>query len=186
MSEQRPDPLTPVPISPSMRDRARVAFPTWRWTCSRLYRLVAFGFGSGLLRPGSGTWGTLLAWPLWRIAAPHIVSDRAMGVLLLLFFVYGCWACTRAGKELGEPDHVGMVWDEMVAFWIVLWLVPPTLGSQALAFVLFRIFDTVKPPPIRYFDARFKGGFGVMWDDILAAAYTLLVMALAVRFGVIG
>jgi phosphatidylglycerophosphatase A len=185
MSEQRPDPLTPVPVSPSMRERAGVAFPTWRWTCARLYRLVAFGFCSGLLRPGSGTWGTLLAWPLWRLCAPHIVSDRAMGVLLLLFFAYGCWACTRAGKELGEPDHVGMVWDEMVAFWIVLWLVPPSLGAQALAFVLFRIFDTVKPPPIRYVDARLKGGFGVMSDDILAAAYTLLVMALAVRFGVI-
>ena len=84
-----------------------------------------------------------------------------------------------------DSKTFGLPLPPIVAFWIVLWLVPPTLGAQALAFVLFRIFDTVKPPPIRYFDARFKGGFGVMWDDILAAAYTLLIMALAVRFGVI-
>jgi phosphatidylglycerophosphatase A len=187
MSDIPPDPSPRdliAPVSPSMRERARVPFPTWRWVCARLYRLVAFGFGSGLLRPGSGTWGTLLAWPIWLLVAPHL-SDRIIGVLLLVAFAYGCLACTRAGDELGEPDHVGMVWDEMVAFWIVLWLTPATLGSQALAFVAFRFFDTVKPPPIRYFDARLKGGIGVMFDDLLAAAYTLLLMALAVRFGLI-
>jgi phosphatidylglycerophosphatase A len=72
----------------------------------------------------------------------------------------------------------------MAAFWLVLWLVPGGWLSQTCAFVLFRIFDIVKPPPIRYFDARMKNGIGVMWDDLLAAAYTLLVMAIAVRMGV--
>ena len=99
-------------------------------------------------------------------------------------FLYGCWACDRVGRELHQPDHVGMVWDEMVAFWLVLWLTPAGWLPQAVAFVLFRAFDIVKPPPIKFFDARLKGGFGVMWDDIVAAGYALLIMALAVRTGV--
>ncbi|SAI27746.1 phosphatidylglycerophosphatase [Bordetella ansorpii] len=169
----------------SMRARARVAFPSWRWVRSDPGRLMVFGFGSGLLRPGSGTWGTLLAWPIWALAAP-MAPDLALGIFLAIAFAYGCWACTRVGHELGVDDHVGMVWDEMVAFWLVLWLTPQTLAAQAMAFVLFRFFDTVKPPPIRYFDQHMKGGFGVMWDDIVAAAYTLLVLAIAVRTGVIG
>ena len=71
----------------------------------------------------------------------------------------------------------------MVAFWLVLWLVPDTLAAQAVAFVLFRFFDVTKPPPIRQVDARLKSGTGVMVDDILAAGYTLLVMAVLIRLG---
>jgi len=145
--------------------------------------MLMFGMGSGLLRPGSGTWATLLAWLLWNVAAPG-VSDLYIGLFLLVCFVYGCWAAERVAKQLGVPDHVGLVWDEFVAFWLVLWLVPQSLPAQALAFVLFRFFDVVKPPPIRQVDARFKGGVGVMLDDLLAAGYTLLVMAIVVRLGV--
>ena len=79
-----------------------------------------------------------------------------------------------------------MVWDEMVAFWLVLWFTPDTLWAQAIAFGLFRLFDIVKPPPIRYFDARLKNGFGVMWDDIVAALYALLVLAVLQRVGLLG
>ena len=104
--------------------------------------------------------------------------------MLLASFALGCVACSRAGKDLGVPDHGGMVWDEMVAFWLVLWLTPNALIAQAVAFVVFRIFDIAKPQPVRYFDARLQGGFGVMWDDIVSAAYSLLVMAVLVTFGV--
>jgi phosphatidylglycerophosphatase A len=145
--------------------------------------MLMFGMGSGLLRPGSGTWATLLAWLLWSVASPG-VSDLYIGLFLLVCLIYGCWAAERVAKQLGVPDHVGLVWDEFVAFWLVLWLVPQSLPAQALAFVLFRFFDVVKPPPIRQVDARFKGGIGVMLDDLLAAGYTLLVMAIVVRFGV--
>lgn len=169
----------------SMRARARVAYPSWRWVRADPGRLLVFGFGSGLIRPGSGTWGTLLAWVMWAVAAP-MAPDLALGLFLLAAFAYGCWACGRVGREMGVDDHVGMVWDEMVAFWLVLWLTPQTLEAQATAFVLFRFFDTVKPPPIRYFDAHLKGGFGAMWDDLLAAAYSLLIMAVVVRIGVFG
>jgi phosphatidylglycerophosphatase A len=166
----------------SMRDRMRVPFPPWRWVRSDPHRLLVFGFGSGLLRPGSGTWGTLVAWALWLMFAQYAEST-ALGAFLLLAFVYGCWACGRVARELQVDDHVGMVWDEIVAFWLVLWLSPPLPGAQIVAFVLFRLFDSLKPPPIRYFDERFKGGFGVMWDDLLAAVYTLVLITLASRAG---
>jgi phosphatidylglycerophosphatase A len=169
----------------SMRARNRVPYPAPRWICGGPARFVAFGLGSGLLRPASGTWGTLLAWIIWRLAAPF-VPDLALGLFIVAAFAYGCWACHRAGRELGAPDHVGMVWDEMVAFWLVLWLTPATWLAQACAFVLFRAFDILKPPPIRYFDRHLKGGFGVMWDDIVAAAYALLILAIAVRLGALG
>lgn len=174
---------TPDPRSPSMRERAQVVYPTFSWICGDPGRLLAFGLGSGLIRPASGTWGTLLAWIIWIVAAP-VASNLSIAVFLAVAFAYGCWACDRVGRELNQPDHVGMVWDEMVAFWLVLWLSPASLAAQALAFVLFRTFDIVKPPPIKWFDARMKGGFGVMWDDILAAVYALIIMAVVVRTGV--
>nr|WP_226954117.1 phosphatidylglycerophosphatase A [Mesopusillimonas faecipullorum] len=146
-------------------------------------RWFAFGFGSGLIKPGPGTWGTLLAWGIWVLAWTNL-SDLVMGLLLAWFFAYGCWICQLTGKAMGRADHSGMVWDEMVAFWLVLWLIPESLAMQAIAFVLFRFFDIVKPPPIAYFDARLKNGLGVMWDDILAAGYTLLAIAILTRLGV--
>jgi phosphatidylglycerophosphatase A len=173
------------PVSPSMRERARVPYPSLGWTCRAPARFIAFGFGSGLIRPASGTWGTLMAWVLWRVAMPPGASNLAVGLFLAFAFFYGCWVCHRVGKELGEPDHVGMVWDEIAAFWLVLWLSPATWIAQLAAFLLFRLFDIVKPPPIKYFDARLKGGIGVMFDDLLAAVYALLCMAILVRLGVL-
>ncbi len=156
--------------------------PTPRWVFQNVWRIVAFGFGSGLLRPAPGTWGTLLAWLLWVLLLQGRPDSIILGVLLIAF-VIGCVACERAGQALGAPDHGGMVWDEIVAFWLVLWLTPHDLVAQAVAFIVFRAFDILKPQPVRYFDARLKGGFGVMWDDLVAAAYSLLVMALLVAFG---
>ncbi len=144
---------------------------------------MMFGLGSGLLRPGSGTWGTVLAWLLWVVASPG-ANDLAIGIFLLCSLIYGCWAADRVGRALSAPDHVGIVWDEIVAFWLVLWLVPNTLPAQLLAFALFRFFDIVKPAPIRQVDARLKGGIGVMADDILAAGYTLIVMTIMLRLNV--
>ena len=86
---------------------------------------------------------------------------------------------------MGQPDHGGMVWDEMVAIWLVLWMVPQSLVYQLLGFVVFRVFDIIQPAPIHFFDSHFKNGFGVMWDDIVAAAYTLLLIAVLVRLQVL-
>lgn len=153
----------PAPIKPGLA-----------WMGRRLARIVAFGLGSGLLRPAPGTWGTLLAWVLWVVGLAH-VGSLGLAVFLTLALVYGAWACGKVGQELGQADHGGMVWDEMVAFWLLLWVVPPDLFAQALAFVLFRVFDITKPRPIAQLDRRFKNGFGVMLDDLLAALYAAVV-----------
>ena len=98
---------------------------------------------------------------------------------LRALFWLGVWASSVTGHALGAADHGGMVWDETVAFMLVLFFVPVTGYWQAFAFLIFRLFDIVKPPPIRYYDRMLKNGFGVMWDDLLAAGYTLLIIAVA-------
>ena len=102
-------------------------------------------------------------------------------MLLLLLFALGVWACSVTGRHLGVADHGAMVWDEVVAFLLVLSVVPNTWPWQLAAFILFRTFDIAKPAPIRQAEARFKGGFGVMLDDLLAAGYALLVLAVVKR-----
>ena len=166
----KPDSSTPQAFRPSLA-----------WVFQSPARAIAFGLGSGVIRPAPGTWGSIAGWLVWVFGLGRL-PDAAMAALLVAAFVLGCWACAVAGRELGVPDHGGMVWDEVVAIWLVLWLTPPTLPWQLLALVLFRIFDILKPPPVRYFDQRFKNGFGVMVDDLVAAAYTLLVLAVALRF----
>lgn len=149
--------------------------------------LVSLGFGSGLSPVAPGTAGTLAAWllyPLLRAPLP----ETAFLALLLACFVAGIFAADKTGKTLGVPDHGAIVWDEMVATWLVLFFAPSSLLWQAIAVALFRLFDILKPPPIRQADRHFKNGFGVMFDDLLAAAYTLLAMAalyaLSARIGV--
>lgn len=157
--------------------------PSPAWVFRSFPRIISFGLGSGLLRPAPGTWGTLLGWLLWVLAITRL-PDIYIAALLVAAFALGCWTCHRVGKEMGRADDGGMVWDEVVAFWLVLWLTPDSFALQLLAFVVFRFFDIVKPPPISFFDRHFKNGFGVMWDDIVAAAYSLLVIAILVRLEV--
>jgi phosphatidylglycerophosphatase A len=140
-------------------------------------RFIAFGFGAGLAPIAPGTFGTLVAIPLAYLLR-YALGDVAYLALLPLWFALGVWACGRTGRELGVHDYGGIVWDEVVAFMLVLFFVPATWLAQAAAFLLFRFFDIVKPPPIRQVDAHCPGGFGVMADDILAAFYALLVLAL--------
>ena len=138
---------------------------------------VAFGFGAGLMPWAPGTFGTLLALPLFWLAAPRLGSIEFLALTGTLFAV-GVWACAKTGRAIGQLDHGGMVWDELVAFLLVLFFTPPSPYWQAAAFLLFRLFDILKPPPIRYYDRTLKGGFGVMFDDLIAAFYTLLVLAI--------
>ena len=101
--------------------------------------------------------------------------------MIVATFLLGAAAAERTGRALGRPDHGAIVIDEIVAFWLVLWLVPGGVFTQAVAFVGFRLFDILKPPPIRAVDRRFKNGVGVMLDDLLAAFYTLLGAAVLTR-----
>lgn len=139
---------------------------------------IAFAGGVGLIPVAPGTFGTLLAFPLyWALTAG--VSLYVQLLLVVGLFAVGVWACQVTGRHLGVADHGGMVWDETVAFLLVLMFTPAGLLWQLAAFALFRFFDIVKPPPIRHFDRTLKHGFGVMFDDLLAAGYTLLILALA-------
>ena len=118
----------------------------------------------------------MLGLPLfWGIAAlaPDLPARLA---LLAAAFLLGVWACARAGRALGVADHGGIVWDEIVAYALVLLFTPPGWLWIALAFALFRLFDILKPWPIRFFDTRLKNGFGVMFDDLLAAVYAIAVL----------
>lgn len=156
------------------------AAPSWRLMLAHPAHWIAFGCGSGLLRPAPGTWGTLAAWFAFVTLDP-LLSTGAWLLLITVTAVIGAWAAERTGRTLGRPDHGAIVIDEIVAFWLVLLLLPPDLLAQALGFLAFRLFDILKPPPIRAVDRRFKSGVGVMADDLIAAFYALLLAAITVR-----
>ncbi|NMG34650.1 phosphatidylglycerophosphatase A [Azoarcus sp. TTM-91] len=155
--------------------------PTVRLLFSHPAHFISLGFGSGLAPKAPGTFGTLLAWLLYPLLRTP-VSEFVFLALLASLFVAGIIAADRTGRALGEPDHGAIVWDEMVATWLVLLFAPKTLLWQAVAVALFRFFDIVKPPPVRWADRSFKGGFGVMLDDLFAAGYTVLALAVLVHF----
>jgi phosphatidylglycerophosphatase A len=160
--------------------------PTFGFMLRHPARWFALGFGSGLAPKAPGTVGTLWAWVVFllldRWAA---LSPAAWGAVIAVSLLAGVWACKRCAEDLGLADPGNIVWDEVVAFWIVLWLVMPVgFWGQLTAFVLFRFFDTVKPGPIGWVDQHFKTargwmqGLGIMVDDLVAALCTLLLFAL--------
>ena len=151
--------------------------PSWRFIFSHPAHFISFGFGSGLFPNSPGTAGTLVAFPLYWYLAPRL-TDAMFIVALVWMFAFGVWVCGKTGRALGVADYGGIVWDEIVAFLLVLFFTPDDFLWGLLAFSLFRLFDIVKPPPIRHFDRTWHGGLGVMFDDILAAGYTLLCLAL--------
>jgi phosphatidylglycerophosphatase A len=164
-------------VSITSPKRGPVLRPDFVFMRGKLSRWIGFGLGSGLSSVAPGTVGTLLAWAGWLLAAP-LLTELQAGAIIGAAFLLGVWACGRVASDLGVADHGAIVWDEIVAFWLVLLMVPGGFGSQFSAFLLFRFFDIVKPPPIRWADRRLKNGFGVMFDDLLAAIFTLVVMAI--------
>jgi phosphatidylglycerophosphatase A len=156
--------------------------PTWRFMLSHPAHIVALGFGSGLSPVAPGTAGTLWAWATY-LAMAHWLSPLVIGLAIAASFAIGWWACTVTASHMRVLDPGNIVWDEVIAFWIVLWLVMPAGWlAQLVAFALFRFFDAVKPGPVGWADNRFhgfgwKGGFGIIFDDLVAAFCTLLVIA---------
>ena len=150
--------------------------PTLRFVFSHPAHFIAFGFGVGLSPAAPGTFGTLLALPMYLWLAPRLGNQEFLLILAGMFIV-GTWACQVTGRRLGVHDHGGMVWDEVTAFLAVLFFTPATPLWQASAFLLFRLFDIVKPMPISHFDRSIHNGLGVMFDDVLAAFYALLCLA---------
>jgi phosphatidylglycerophosphatase A len=153
------------------------ASPTLGFLVSHPAHFIALGFGAGLAPFAPGTFGTLLAIPI-AVAFRTYFSDFTFGISILAFAAVGVWAADVTGRDLGVADHAAIVWDEVVAFLLVLYFVGDDLFLAGIAFFLFRFFDIAKPPPIRQLDRTFKNGFGVMVDDLAAAGYTLLALAL--------
>jgi len=151
--------------------------PDWRFLLSHPAHLLAFGFGSGLASKAPGTFGTLVAFPMYWYLSPRL-SNAVFLLVVIWAFAIGVWICDITGKALGVADHGGIVWDEIVAFVLVLFFTPAGWQWSLLAFALFRFFDIVKPAPIHYFDSNWRGGLGVMFDDLLAAGYALMCLAL--------
>ena len=136
---------------------------------------LAIGFGSGLLKPAPGTWGTLvgliLSILLWNI----IQSNLFFIFLTVISFIFGCYLCQKTSNDLGVHDDGRIVWDEIVAIFLMFAFLPEyNWLAYILTFISFRIFDILKPYPIRYFDEKLESGLGIMVDDILAAIFALI------------
>ena len=141
---------------------------------------LAFGLGSGLARYAPGTFGTLVAIPLYLLLA-HL-PPVPYAVVVIAAFAVGVWLCDSVSRDLGVHDHGGIVWDEFVGYWITMFLAPLQWEWVLAGFALFRLFDIWKPWPIRWCDDNVRGGFGIMFDDVLAgiAAWAVLY---AIRMG---
>ena len=136
---------------------------------------LAVGFGSGLLKPAPGTWGTLaglmLSILLWNITK----SNLFFIFLAVISFIFGCYLCQKMSNDLGVHDDGRIVWDEIVAIFLMFTFLPEyNWFTYILTFISFRIFDILKPYPIRYFDEKLESGLGIMVDDILAAIFALI------------
>ena len=170
--------------------------PSLSWVFSKPSRALAFGLGSGLAPFAPGTAGTLWAWAIFLLGE-YFLSTATWFWIVGVGIVLGCWICGQVSEELGKKDFGGIVLDEVVAFWLVLiFIMPANLWVQILAFALFRFFDAAKPGPIGMIDRHFKHlelgdnsppssaglilwrGFGIIADDLAAAFFTLLTIAL--------
>ena len=170
------------------------AKPTVKWMLGSASRTIAFGFGSGLSPIAPGTAGTLWAWASFLIGSYFLTTENWLWIISIGILL-GCWICGQVSEELGKKDFGGIVWDEVVAFWLILVLtMPMTIWMQALAFGVFRFFDAAKPGPIGLIDHHFKHleennnqvpsnikqtlwrGFGIIADDLAAAFLTYLVI----------
>jgi phosphatidylglycerophosphatase A len=145
--------------------------PSRQFLFSHPAHFFALGFGSGLAAKAPGTFGTLVAIPLFL--ALMLTPELVHVITIACLFFIGIPICSQTSRALGVSDHGSIVWDEIVAFMLVLEFTPRFWAWWLVAFLLFRLFDIWKPFPIRQFEARLKWGFGVMFDDLLAAVYAI-------------
>lgn len=154
--------------------------PTLRFMLSHPAHVISLGFGAGLAPFAPGTVGTLLGWFATRWLQP-LVSDEVLFIGLAFALLIGTWAAGVTGRALGEGDHGSIVWDEAIAMALITALLPGAMWKQMWAFLLFRLLDIRKPGPVGWADRNVKGAFGVMLDDLIAAAMTLFIVALWIR-----
>lgn len=138
------------------------------------WHFFSLGFGSGLASFAPGTFGTLAAIPLYYLS--YDLSLQNYLLLILVGFAVGVYWCDFTSKALGVHDHSGIVWDEIVGFFITMIAVPFSAVNIIIGFLLFRLFDIWKPWPIKLLDEKVSGGFGIMIDDVLAGIFALVCL----------
>lgn len=150
---------------------------------AKLIHFLAFGFGSGHAPRAQGTFGTLAAIPLyWMLASLPLGGYLAVVVAM---FALGVWLCGRTARDMAVHDHPGIVWDEFVGFLITMTAAPLAWQWVLAGFVLFRVFDIVKPWPIRWLDRQVHGGLGIMIDDVLAGVFAAICLQALIRSGLL-
>ncbi len=163
-------------------NRKHSASPSFAFMLSHPWHIISLGFGSGLSPVVPGTIGTLFGSVSFHILTrqfPSLFTPVAWYLICAVGFLAGIKACQFTGDTLNSPDSGHMVWDEIIAMWLILaFIMPATLTQEIVAFILFRLFDMAKPPPIRWFDRHIHGGFGVMLDDIIAAVFAIIFFML--------
>ena len=168
-----------------------IARPSFGFMVAHPARWIALGFGSGLAPKAPGTVGSLWAWAAFLLAE-RLWHPIPWAWVILGGTVVGWWACTRCAQHMAVADPGSIVWDEVLAVWLVLWVAQPgSLWQQAVLFGLFRYFDAAKPGPVAWADGLFKArrgrsigwaqGLGILLDDFVAAGCTLLVWALGLH-----
>lgn len=159
-------------------EKAQLAFrPTWAWLMDNKIAFVGFGFGAGLAPKAAGTWGSLVGMLLAGLLLGCGLGKLGLFILAVVGFAAGVWICKQTELALGNVhDYGGIVWDEIVAMFLVYALIPQGLFWWVIGFALFRLFDIFKPQPIKWADSKVSGGLGVMLDDVIAAVYTVLVV----------
>ena len=175
--------MSPTAGFPADSVPRRPTRPTASFMLQHPAHAIALGFGSGLSPKAPGTVGSLWGWASWLLIQ-NSFSLPAQAALILVSLGLGWWACTLTARNMGVSDPGAIVWDEIVAMWLILFLIIPAgFMAQLSAFLLFRFFDAVKPGPVAWADRLFKGfgwrgGWGILFDDLVAAFCTLLVLAL--------
>lgn len=139
--------------------------------------LLAFGLGSGLAPKAPGTAGTAMALVIYLLVLQYLAPLPYL-LVLVAAAGFGVYLCQAASDKLGVHDHGGIVWDEFVGLWLTLFAAPPGLLWALLGFVLFRVFDIIKPPPIGWLDRHMKGGLGIMVDDVIAGSFAFICLQL--------
>jgi len=140
----------------------------------------ALGFGSGLTPKLPGTAGTLVGVLLF-ILMP-VTSWMTYLVIVVCGFLFGIFCCEYTAKSLNVHDHPSIVWDEIVGYLITMFMVPKDWLWILIGFILFRVFDILKPWPISVIDSHVNGGFGIMFDDVVAAFFSLAIIQTVIYF----
>lgn len=145
-----------------------------KFNLSNPVHFLALGFGSGLAPKAPGTFGTLAALPFLYFMMP--LSVTAYVAVTLVLAIVGIYLCGKTAKDSGVHDHGAIVWDEIVGYLITMIGIAFSWQSLLVGFILFRIFDILKPWPISLLDKHVHGGLGIMLDDVAAGLAALACM----------